>query len=147
MAELGNILITVLAVNAMLFLGQAAALELNPSGPQFYNCQGSLIGVFEASNCQNSTYVLGDGDPAGQLPSEGSEISVDTGNVFTDTFSAATNWFTQATGLDYLYNLLAAPANFLKAIGLPDVMAFALGAMWYGFTLLAIVAFILGRDY
>lgn len=147
MAELGNVLAVVLAVNVMLWLGQIAALELNPQGPQFYNCQGSMIGQFEANGCAGGTYVLDDSDPAGALPSGGGEIEVDSGNVFTDTFSAAINWFTESTGLKYLYNVLAAPSNFLKAIGVPDAFAFAVGAMWYGFTLLCIVAFALGRDY
>ena len=147
MAELGNVLAVVLAVNAMLFLGQIAALEMNPEGPQFYNCAENILGGFEASNCATDVYVLNDADPSGQLPSSGSEIEVDSGNVFTDTFSAAVSWFTGATGLTYLYNVLSAPSNFLKAIGLPDAFAFAVGAMWYGFTLLTIVAFVLGRDY
>lgn len=147
MAELGNVLMIVLAVNGMLWLGQIAALEMNPDGPQFYNCEGSMIGQFEASGCTGGTYVLADGNPASQLPSSGSQIEVDSGNVFTDTFSAAVSWFTDSTGLKYLYNILAAPSNFLKAIGVPSMFSFALGAMWYGFTLLTIVAFALGRDY
>lgn len=147
MAELGNVLAIVLAVNAVLFLGQIAALEMNPEGPQFYNCADSMLGSFEATNCANGIYVLNDSNPAIQLPSSGSEIQVDSGNVFTDTFSAAMNWFTDTTGLRYLYNVLAAPTNFLKALGVPSAFSFAIGAMWYGFTLLTIVAFILGRDY
>jgi len=147
MAELGNVLAIVLAVNAMLFLGQIAALEMNPSGPQFYNCANNILGTFEASNCTGTNYVLNDADPASQLPNSGSEIEVDSGNVFTDTFSAAMNWFTEATGLKYLYNVLAAPSNFLKAIGVPSAFSFAIGAMWYGFTLMTIIAFVLGRDY
>ena len=147
MAELGNVLAVVLAVNAMLFLGQIAALEMNPAGPQFYNCAGSILGSFEANQCAGGTYVLNDANPAGQLPGQGSEITVDSGNVFTDTFSAATNWFTETTGLKYLYNIVAAPSNFMKALGLPDAFAFAVGAMWYGFTLLTIIGFVLGRDY
>lgn len=147
MAELGNVLAIVLSVNALLFLGQVAAIEMNPAGPQFYNCEGSILAGFEANDCQNSTYVLEDTDPAGQLPSQGGEIEVDSGNIFTDTFSAAINWFTESTGLKYLYSILAAPSNFLKALGLPSEFSFAVGALWYGFTLLTIVAFALGRDY
>lgn len=147
MAELGNALAIVLAVNAMLFLGQIAALEMNPQGPQFYNCADNILGTFEASNCTSTTYVLNDADPATQLSTSGSEIEVNSGNIFTDTFSAAMNWFTDATGLKYLYNIVAAPTNLLKAIGVPSAFAFAVGAMWYGFTLFLILAFIFGRDY
>lgn len=147
MAELGNVLAIVLAVNAMLFLGQIAALEMNPAGPQFYNCADNIPGVFEASECAGTEYVLNDANPASQLPSSGSEIEINNGNVFTDTFSAAVNWFTDSTGLDYLYTILTAPSNVLKAIGFPSAFSFAIGFMWYGFTLLTIIAFILGRDY
>ena len=148
MAELGNVLAIVLAVNALLFLGQIAAIELNPEGPQFYNCNNaSILGTFEASNCMGTTYVLDDANPAADLPTQGGSIEIDSGNVFTDTFSAAIDWLTQSTGLKYLYNILAAPSNFLKALNVPDAYAFAIGAMWYGFTLLCIIAFALGRDY
>lgn len=147
MAELGNVLAVVLAVNAMLFLGQIAALNLNPEGPQFFTCNGSILGSFEASSCATGTYLLNDNDPASNLPSQGSEISVESGSVYTDTFSAGTNWYTQGIGLKYLYNILAAPSNFLKALGVPGEFAFAVGALWYGFTLLTIIAFLLGRDY
>lgn len=147
---LGALLI-VMGINVMLWLGQIAALEMvQPEGPpytigpKFYNCEGSLLGDVEASGCTGSTYVLLDDDPASQLPNQGSEIQVDSGNVFTDTFSAAVNWFTESTGLKYLYNILAAPSNFLKAIGVPSEFAFAIGAMWYVVTLLLIIAFLLG---
>lgn len=147
MAELGNVLLVVLCVNGLLFLGQIAALELNPDGPQFYNCEDGLIGQFEIQGCTTGTYVLNVADPASKLPNQGSQVEINNGNVFTDTFSAAVNWFTRSTGLNYLYSILASPANFLIALHVPDVFAFALGAMWYGFTLLTIIAFILGRDY
>lgn len=147
MAELGNILAIVLAVNVMLWLGQVAALNLNPEGPQFYNCQGSIISTLEASHCAGNEYVLRDEDPASFLPSEGSEISVDSGAVYTDTASASNNWLTQTPGLNYLYSILAAPSNFLKALGVPSAFAFGVGVLWYGFSLLVLVAFALGRDY
>lgn len=147
MAELGQVLAVVLAVNVLLWLGQVAVLELNPEGPSYYNCKDSMIGSLEASNCQGAAYVVDDANPANLLPSEGGEIEVDSGNVFTDTFSAALKWLTDGLGLKYVYNILAAPANFLKALGLPSEFSFAIGVMWYGFTLFILVSYILGRDY
>lgn len=147
MASLGLSLAIVLAVNIMLWLGQVAVLDINPAGPAFYSCKDSLIGGFEAQNCQGSTYVLNDASPQDQLPSGGSTVSVGNGNIFTDTFSAITGWFSQSTGLSYIYNILAAPSNFLKALGMPSEMSFAIGVFWYGFTLFIIVAFFFGRDY
>lgn len=140
-----SVVLIVMGVNVILWLGQVAALELNPTGPQFYNCQDSILGQFEASNCTSNTYDLNDEDPAGRLPGSGGEIEVDSGEAYTDTFSATINWFTDSTGISYLYNIVAAPTNFLKAIGVPSAFAFGIGVMWYVVTLLLIVAFVLGR--
>lgn len=147
MAELGQALAVVMAVNALLFLGQAAVLELNPSGVQFYECQDTLIGDFEAYNCQNSTYLLKDTDPLAELPQDSGEIDTGTGNIFTDTYNAIRGWFSGSTGVGYVYGILAAPSNFLKALSVPDAYAFAIGVMWYGFTLFLIVSYFFGRDY
>lgn len=150
MASLGAVLLTVLCVNALLFLGQVAVTDLNPNGPTFYNCKDSLIGGFEANNCQNNTvYVLNDGSGniTGQLPTSAGTITVTNGNIFTDTFSAIANWFAQETGLKYLYNIVAAPANFLKALNVPSEFSFAIAVIWYGFTIFIIAAFFFGRDY
>lgn len=148
MAELGNALAIVLSINALLFLGQVAALEMNPEGPvQFYNCQGSILGQLETGSCAGPTYILNDTNPSNLLPSQGSQIQISNGNIFTDTFSAAISWLTQTTGLNYLYQIVSAPSNFLKALGLPQQFSFAIGALWYGFTFFLIVAYIMGRDY
>lgn len=149
MGETANALAVVLAVNLMLWLGQVAVLELNPVGPVFYNCNESIIAQFGQNGC--NTYVLNDTNPTAQLPTTGSTIQVDNtgggGNFFTDTFSAGLNWITQSTGLGYLYNILAAPSNFLKAIGLPPQFSFGISFLWYGFTLFLIVSWLFGRDY
>ena len=147
MAELGQVLAIVLSVNAILWLGQVAALQLNPSGPVFYNCNQSMLSQFEESHCNGQEFVMSDSDPVAALPSGGGEVSIGEGNTFTDSLSSAISWFTEAKGIKYLYNILSAPANLLKAIGVPSEFAFAVGALWYGFTLLCIVAFIIGRDY
>jgi hypothetical protein len=147
MASLGTALSIVLGVNIMLWLGQVAILDLNPQATVFYSCTDSIIGSFEASNCASTTYILNDSNPQGQLPTGGSTINVGNGNIFTDTFSSITSWFAKSTGLNYIYNILAAPANFLKALGVPNEFSFAIGAFWYGFTLFIIVAFFFGRDY
>ena len=147
MASLGMTLSIVLGVNIMLWLGQVAVLELNPTGPQFYNCKDSMIGGFEAQNCQGTQYALADSNPNAQLPTGTGTVTTTSGTLYTDPFSVISNWFSQATGLKYIYNILAAPANFLKAIGVPSEFSFAIGAFWYGFTLFIIVAFFFGRDY
>lgn len=147
MASLGTTLAIVLGVNIMLWLGQVAVLDLNPAGPVFYNCKDSMIGSFETNNCNGPQYTLNDKNTVSDVPTEAAPITTSTGNIFTDTFSAIRNWFSQSTGIKYIYNILAAPANFLKAVGVPEEFIFALGAFWYGFTLFIIAAFFFGRDY
>lgn len=147
MAELGQALAIVMAVNALLFLGQAAVLDINPTGVSFYDCSDTIIGQFEAYNCDNTTYLIDDTDPLSQLPQDSGEVDTGTGNIFTDTYNAIRGWFNSAPGVNYIYSILAAPSNFLKAIKVPDAYAFAIGVMWYGFTLFLIVSYFFGRDY
>ena len=147
MANLGTALLIVLGVNIMLWLGQVAILDLNPVATQFYNCSDSMIGALETQNCKSTQYVLNDAHTTRDLPTGSGTITTNDGNIFTDVFSIISNWFSVSPGLKYVYNILAAPANFLAAIGVPSAMGFAIGAFWYGFTLFIIVAFFVGRDY
>lgn len=133
-------LVIVLSINVMMFLGQAAAISMNPSGTVFYNNEGSLLSDFDRGN-----YTVPN-DPNDLIPTGEASVNPETGNIFTDTFSATRSWILETTGLGYLVNLLGAPAQFLYSIGLPAAFAWAVGAMWYAFTLFVIVSFILGRD-
>lgn len=139
MGNISTALVIVLAINVMLFLGQAAVLGLNDGGTVYYDDSGDLISGF------NNNYTLPN-NPDDLIPSAESSVNPETGNIFTDTFSASRSWILEATGLSYIINLLGAPANFLSSIGLPREFAWAIGSLWYGVTLFLIVAFILGRD-
>lgn len=136
----------VMCINVMLFLGQVAALQVNADAPKFHDCQGSLLGSFEAGNCSAGTYVLDDSNPTARLASGETSISPDTGNIFTDAFTALKNWFLESTGFSYIVQMLSAPYNFLKALQLPPAFVFAVGTMWYGVTLLLIILVLIGRD-
>lgn len=139
-------LIVMTSITVLMILGQAAILEINPQGPQFYACKGSILEGIDANACNGALYVLNDQNSSGQLPSTTSSVSPTTGNVFTDTPTTAKNWLLQNTGLGYLFNLLGAPYYILNAIGLPNIIAFTFGAMWYGIMLLLIILLILGRN-
>lgn len=147
MSFLTRILLIVLGINAMLMLGQAAVLEINPSGaPVFFDCQGTIFGELEQNGCTTGTYVLNDTTPTSLLPSGETSVSPTTGNIFTDGFTALKNWLLTSTGLGYVTSILGAPSNFLKMMGLPPVFSFVVGALWYGLTLFLIIAFLIGRD-
>lgn len=141
MSNLTEALAIVLSINAVLWLGQLAVLELNPAGPSFFDSQGSILSGFNAGN-----YTLDDTDPGSVLPDAESSVSPETGNIFTDAFTAIKGWFLDTTGLSYVFSVLGAPYRFLRAIGLPTEFTFILGSLWYGITLFLVIAFMVGRD-
>ena len=140
-----NAVLIVMGVNFILWFGQAAALAMVPEGPQFYSCKDTVMGELEMNNCQGSELILKDDNPASLLPTEGSDVISGSGDVYSDTSSSLLGWITKNTGLNYLYDILSAPAHFLKAVGWPGAVAGGLAIMWYGATLLLILAFIFGR--
>lgn len=142
--NLTNALMIVLFINLFLFLGQYAVLQINPNAPVNYDIKGSLLCNFESSNCQDLNYTL-KADVEGDLPSGTTGISPTTGNLFTDIFTSVKSWFADATGLNYVYSILKAPYNLLNAIGLPEMLVFGIGSLWYGITLFLLIAFMWGR--
>jgi hypothetical protein len=143
MADLTNALVVVLSINLFLFLGQAAITDIG--GPtQFYNCDGGLLESANQYGCTGN-YAL-DNNYAERLEPGSSSVTATTGNIFTDTFVALKNWLLNATGIKYVFNILGAPYNFLKAIQLPDAFAFAIGALWYLVTFFLIVNWLFGRS-
>lgn len=145
-STLTNAFMIVMAINVFLFLGQVAVLELNPSGTEFYNCDNTTLARFESSSCDTSTYTIRDTDPTADLPSGETSVSPDTGVVYTDSFVGLKSWFLDNTGIGYLVDILSAPSNLMKAMGLPDAVSFAIGAFWYALTLFLLVAFLFGRE-
>lgn len=137
----------VLAINLMLFLGQHALNNINPSsGINLMNPEGSTLCQFDANECKDGNYTIASTDPTTYLPSSSTSVSTSTqGNEFTDAFTSIKDWFIQKTGIGYILGLVSAPANFLQAIGLPDAFSWAIGALWYGLTLFLLIAFLWGR--
>ena len=146
MTNLTSALIIVLAINMMLFLGQYAVLEMNSEASTIYDCSGGMVGNFDQNACSSNTYVLKDSDPLNDLPDVESSVSPETGAVYTDSYTGVKGWLVEATGLSYLIEILSAPSNLLKAIGLPNAFSFTIGFLWYGITLFLIVAFLFGRE-
>jgi hypothetical protein len=138
-------LVIMLCINAVLFLGQAAVIDINPAGSIFFHCEGTSIGSLEANGCANNSMVLNDQSAAAQLPAGTSSVSPTTGNVFTDAPSSMKNWLIDTLGLGYLWNILSAPYSFLKAMMLPQPIVFVLGTLWYGISFFLVIAWIMGR--
>lgn len=147
MDDITTALIIVLCVNAMLFLGQAAILSINPEGAlHYYDCKGSILGSYDANNCTSGNYTLANTDPASQLPAGAQSVSPDTGAWYIDLFTTAKNWLLDTVpGLSYLVGIVNAPANLLIALNLPAAFSFAVEAIWYILTIFLIAAWWLGK--
>ena len=138
-------LIIVLSLNLVMFLGQAAIIDVADevgNTQMFYNASGSLICSHDVNGCTGSVYTPRDDDPTSLLPTA-STVEEGDGNFITDIFGSISSWFSDKVA--YLTSLFSAPATFIGFLGLPEAAAFALGAVWYMFTLLVVVAFFWGR--
>jgi len=138
MGNLTIALVFVLIMNVLMFLTQASILELEPTGTQFYNTEGTLLDAMASNNTLDT-------NPINELPSS-QNIEVSNGNVFTDVFNNILSWMKSAPGISYIYSIASSPYNLLKATGLPDTIVGVLGTFWYALTIFLIVAFLWGRE-
>lgn len=143
MGTLTNTLIIVLSINAILFLGQASMMEINPDGLSYtFDCSGTILSNFERNGCSDpTTYGLinvNNNTIGEQLPSNPTIID-SIGQFFTDIYSSIRNWLLDSLGLSYVIGLLTAPSHFLSLLGLPEAFTWVLSAIWYGLTLFLIV--------
>lgn len=136
-------LIFILMVNLLLFSSQAAVTEIGieegVASPNFYTYDGSVLSAYDAGGYtlnENVTDLL----PAGQA-----QVEPTTGVYLTDTFSVFKNWLLTHTGLNFVLGVLNAFPLFLKQIGLPVALAYALGAVWHGITLFLFILFLKGN--
>ena len=141
MGNLTIALVFVITLNVLMFLVQAATLDINPDAPNFFTNEGTMLDRFDAGG-----NILDTGSISTQIPQNEVNINPTTGNLFTDTFSSMKKWFGESTGVNYIFSILAAPYNMVKSINLPNAFTFAIGTLWYAITLFLIVAFIWGRD-
>ena len=149
MSNLTISMIFVSMITMLMWLSQISIDKISPeSDVHFYNCESaSGLNYFSKDGC-GGDLVLDDSNDAIQnnIPTGEGSVNPDTGNIFTDTFSSIINWFAEKTHLNYIYSILTAPYTILKAMHLPEELAFILGSFWYGLNLFLIVAFFWGRD-
>jgi len=144
---MGNIttgLVFVMIINVLMFFSQVAVMSINPEGPVFYHCEGSVLENF-GNSCSN-TSVLSTDNLGDKLPSADASVNPTTGNIFTDTFSSIKGWFIGLPGVNYLYGMVSSPFTILSSLGLPNEFVWGIGVLWYGLTLFFIVAFLVGRN-
>jgi hypothetical protein len=133
-------LIFVLVLNAFFFWGQEAVTDINPGGTKFFTYTGSHIASYDQGN-----YTINQ-DPTAELTgiSQQATVQGSSGNIFTDAWSAITNWFLSLTGVKYVTAIVNTVPNFLKAIGLPAAFAFGIGYIWFVFSIWVLIAFVRG---
>lgn len=142
---MGNLTIAatfVMILNILMWLGQVAALDINPEGSVYYTPENEVICQF--GDCDS--YTLNTSAINQQLPSGEGSISPTTGNIFTDIFSSIKDWLGDKLGLNYIKAILSAPYNILKSMNLPIEFVYAVGTLWYAITSIIVVAFIWGRE-
>jgi len=141
-------LIIILTIDVVLFLGQVGvnnvASEFGTSSSDFFNYDKSFIHKFDESNYTVIT------NSSGIIPKTEDSISTETGNVFTDSARSIKSWLGKASGSvvsgwDYFTSFLGGPMKYLNNIGAPIEVSFALGALWYGLTLLLLILLIFNR--
>lgn len=128
-------LLFVLMVNILFFFAQLGMADVNPDAPQLMNYNGSHIQGYDKGN-----YTLIEFS-ADELPEPEAQVNTE-GNFFTDIFSSMKNWFLDLPGVSHVVGIVNAVPNFLKAIGLPIEVSYALGYLWHALSVFLVVMFI-----
>jgi len=145
-----KMLLIVLCIDAFLFLGMTAVNNLNPDNDLNNALNSHLINKFNINTqggyelqSANAT-IMEQYFPGAQEGIAGTDTQ-----AFPDIFNSIRSWIFQVTGLNYILQVVGAPYYFLKAI-LPgieyEVIVYTIGALWYAFSLFAIIAWALGRE-
>lgn len=135
-----KILLFILCVDVIFFLVHIGMANINPDGPNLVN--SNFINDVNVGG--NGSYVL-DSNPELSLPESEGSINPETGNVFTDTFSATKSWLVDTTGLSYLLKITGGPYTYLKTTNLPESFVFSIGALWYMLSIFSLILLITGR--
>lgn len=146
MSALRYLLLLVFFIDAFLLMGQFAANEINPTGTQFINYEGSQTSTYDVTgNCYYTGNCVIDEDVGAQVPSGSSSISPTTGNIFTDAFTTVKSWFFSLPGVNYIVGAVNVLPNWLKGFGLPSFFAYAISAIWHMYAVWLLVEFLVGR--
>jgi len=134
-------LLLVLSLNVVMFFVSQGLVEAGATDP--FADSDNMLNKFSNGNLTNPSIPT---NLTNYLPdTQAVGIDPEDNNVYTDVFTSIRSWFLDKTGIGWVLGIMDAPKVILVAIGLSASMAWALTALWYGMTLLFIVAFIVGR--
>ena len=130
----------VLALNLVFFLTQLSIDEVSIGTPPQYFDKNKLM----ISDYDEGDYSLKQFDPK-DLPQTEAGVS-EEGNIFTDIWNTMKSWVSKVgQGYDTAKAIVNAVPNFLKQIGLPVEISYALGFVWHAMTVFLLILFLRGE--
>ena len=131
-------LVFMLALNVVFFISQESINNIAiGEAPQYFNKNDMFIGSYDQGD-----YTIKNYDP-NDLPDTEAGVS-EEGNLFTDIWNTMKSWITDSKGYVYAKSIVNAVPNFLKQIGLPVEISFALGFFWHAMTVFLLILFVRG---
>lgn len=139
-------MVVLFCISALFMLSQIGMRDINPSSSIWYNCEGGLLsGALMGGNCTSSGAYALSTNISDRFASQSVTVSQTTGDVFTDTFTAAKTWLFEKMGLGYVYDLLSAPYGIINVITHMPALAAAISAIFYLVMLFLLISWVMGR--
>ena len=133
------VLVDLLLMSSQFAIEEIALLSGEEQYTELFTYTGSYISNY------GTNYTINE-DLSGQLPGGESDVDEGDSNPFVDIFYSFRNWLLDvSSGASYLINVINAFPNFLKGIGLPTPLSFALGVLWHSTTLVMFIMFLRGN--
>jgi hypothetical protein len=150
-----KMLLFVICIDAFLFLGQMAIIGINPEASlgslADYNKDSHILTGYNIGNASASDYQLASANQSNLeslFPASQKVEDTNTG-FFADIYNTMKGWFFSVIPLGVFLQVIGAPYFFLKAI-LPSAeyqsVIFIIGALWYVFSIFALIFVLLGRE-
>ena len=138
---MGNLLtatIFIVFINVIMWFSALAMTNINPTGTICYHVEGSIIG-------DRINMGIVENNVANDLPDNGQgNVAPSSSGFITDLFNNILGWF--KSKFTWVYNVVGAPYNILKCMGLPNEIVLGLGSFWYLISLLVLLSYIWWRD-
>ena len=135
MGKVVIMLIMILAIDVALLLGNESLRQINPdTNTSIFECQGNILSSANANGCERGNYTLRTFDKSGDLPNTQTQANPTGVNIFTDAWTAIVNFFNTnpiTRGIGFIIMLPNALGSLLSTLGLPDIIVFAFGSIWF----------------
>lgn len=141
MGNLTVALVFVWTLNILMFMTQAAVVDLSANPQQFYNCSGSILKGYAIGDDCTSITLPDSNSLSNDLPISAKTVEEDSGFGFVDAISTAKNWVTDK--IEYWKGVLSGPAIIINNIpGLPQAFKSIILLGWWSLSLFLLVTWI-----